>query len=66
MKLKREFQNKKNAEKDAISEDSVDSFEEYLGSKFGTSIMKSGATVSKSNFGISKSAITEKIGKVDD
>jgi len=55
---------KKDTEKDTISEGSVDSFDEYLESKFGTSMMKSGPLANKSNLGASKSAITEKIGGI--
>ena len=59
-----DFVNKKEkAIDESIDEDSIDSFDEYLESKFGTSIMRSGVQQSKSNMGFSKSAITEKIGK---
>ena len=47
---------------ESIEEDSIDSFDEYIGSKFGTSIMKSGVGASKSNAEASKSKITEIIG----
>lgn len=50
---------------ESIGTDSVDSFDEYIGSKFGTSMVKSGPGVSKSNMGISKSLVTEIIGRLN-
>mmetsp|Transcript_5631 Transcript_5631/g.4840 ORF Transcript_5631/g.4840 Transcript_5631/m.4840 type:complete len:188 (-) Transcript_5631:1383-1946(-) len=43
---------------ESIKEDSLDSFDEYIGSKFGTSIMKSQG-ISKSGIDASKSKVTE-------
>ena len=52
-----------NAIEESIDEGSIDSFEEYLGSKFGTSMVKSGIQGSKSGIGINKSIVTENISK---
>ncbi|CAI2371484.1 unnamed protein product [Moneuplotes crassus] len=50
---------KDSGDSDSINDDSIDSFEEYIGSKFGTSLVKSGQDFSKSHPGMSKSHITE-------
>ena len=55
---------KKDEISESIDNDSIDSFDEYIGSKFGTSMVKSGPAVSKSNMGISKSIVTEIVGKL--
>lgn len=46
---------------ESIDKDSVDSFEEYIGSKFGTSMVKSEPLYN--NIGASKSLVTEIIGE---